>query len=335
MREIEKLEKYFGGTHAIVVNTKQLAIQMCLEVLGSRTHLIPCILPVTAPVDTMAGILRSGAHPLLLDVDPTTLHINLDDLKTALEALQGAAVVLVRVAGYPIPEEILEAVQDVPTIVDHRLIPHDALIKSPRNLCGTFNVYDLQETLIQSGAVIFHKFEQQQKDLRTLRDGIMGHQGALAEPLCIKIREALRWFDSYEKDYHNLIQSFSDELNESKCNDIILWEAAEEAGLLYFTVPNAKEVLKHLHAIGITKAKYAFFPLHFFEEVRRRFQEIPAYPIAEQLMNQSITLPASAKFFGQEKYIISKMIEILEEEHDTSSFTEDDSEGTSTRTSEE
>ena len=54
----EGLERSLGG---LLFNTKQNAVQACCEVLGSRTHMVPVVLPVTVDIRRYQGC--SGREP--------------------------------------------------------------------------------------------------------------------------------------------------------------------------------------------------------------------------------------------------------------------------------
>jgi dTDP-4-amino-4,6-dideoxygalactose transaminase len=59
------------------------------------------------------------------------------------------------------------------------------------------------------------------------------------------------------------------------------------------TVASATDAILALKKHGVV-AKYGMFPLHKLDSVKSRFQDIPEYPMAEQLGSQVITLPAHA-----------------------------------------
>jgi len=266
-KHLRRLENLFGGDHAIVVNTKQIAVQMCMEVMGSRVHVIPVAMPVTTSMETFAGVLYSGAVPVLLDVDTSTQQVRLDLLQDLLEEGEGAVVLLDRAGGYPVPANVLEAVQDVPTIAVTRCMPTTAL--DQLNLDATFNIFDLSE-VTGSGAVIFHKFEMQQQELRVLRGGPLGHKAWLTEDLC-RVAYNRLYLDHHirERVYNNARSEFEQELHSLGSSDILLWSNSRLVGPLYFQVPDAGKMMQHLAKNGVVSRR-TFYPLNTIPEVAGR-----------------------------------------------------------------
>ena len=290
------VEHMLGGpTHdtAVAVSTVQLAIQMCLEVLGSRTHMIPCILPVNASPDTLSAVMRAGAQPVLLDINGGTLQMCEKRLKEALDELESAAVILTRPGGHPVSPALLDLVQDVPTIVDTRLLPHTQLDDNPDDLCGTFNVFDLTQ-VCGAGAVIRHKYKQQLLMLRTMRSGVMGHSGELPGILAalakIELSDTTR-----NKNYLDTVEKLRELLWGQVERGIIPWLASPggPTPLLVF-VPNAKRAITQLRSHQI-EASQGSYPLHLLDEVRGRFKETPEYPVAEQVSNHVLAVPCDPR----------------------------------------
>jgi len=284
---LEPLEKDYGGKSYIAVSTKQTAIQMCLELLGSRMHAVPCILPITASTEALSGVLRSGAQPLLLDISPETLHLDEKALQMALEELPGAVVVLSGVAGHPLPESLLEALSDVPTVIDWNIAPRPGGMAEEYRT-GTFNVYDFVY-LAGFGALIECSYERQQQELRMLRDGELGHSGGLPNDVCDNI--LCRGMQRHE-EYNRAMEMMKTKLYADGSDDIILWEASEEVGPMFLTVPNAQRTVTHLLSYEV-EARLGVFPLHRLDVVKDRYIEVPEYPAAEQISKSVIKLPTN------------------------------------------
>lgn len=305
-KALTALEDFFGGSHAIVVNTKQTAIQLCLEMMGTRTHMIPVVLPVTASLETFTGVLWSGAMPIILDVDTSTLQVKLDDLQELLSDGEGAVVVLDRPGGYPVPPPVLDAVQDVPTIAVVRCPPHECL--DQLHLDATFTIFDLNE-VIGTGAVIFHKFQLQQWLLRGLRGGPLGHKAWLTEELCQKALDRLHGLQYRELTYYAVHEAFAWELN-ARGSNVILWDAADLIGPIYLHVPDAQKMVQHLNAHNIP-CRQTFYPLHSIPEVGKRLpnKDKADYSGAEMLHQHTILIPSHEGILDQVPFIVEKMME--------------------------
>ncbi len=304
-KPVEELEALLGGESAISVSSTQLAIQMCLEVLGSRTHMIPCILPVNAPLDTMAAVLRAGAQPILLDINGGTLQMDAEQLQEALTEVEASVVLLTRPGGQPVSEELLELVQDQPTIIDTRLPPRPEF-DTEIDLCGTFNVFDLTQ-VCGSGAVIKHKFAKQQKLLRKIRSGVMGHSAQLPALLAVRACKVIRNADKRLAWYRSDVERLRSELNRYADRGIIPWPASPSGRtpLLVF-VPNARRAITQLRSHNI-EAALGSYPLHDLTELRQRYKEEPSYPVAEQVMNQVIALPVVLEGAGHIAKIVGEL----------------------------
>lgn len=302
---LKALEEFFGP-HAVVVNTKQMAVQICLEIMGTKNHMIPVVAPVTTSIEVLTAVMDSGALPVILDIDTSTLQVKLDDLRELLQEGPGAVVILDRVGAYPVDQHVLEAVLDVPTIAVLRSPPHDCT--DQLDLEATFTVYDLSE-VIGEGAVIFHSNLDLIKELKALRGGPLGHKAWLTDDLCFNALYRLEYeLDEREQVYHSVWQAFEWELNESDRADILLWDSADLIGPIYFQVPDAARMVEHLRSHGIP-CRRAFFPLHMVPEIARRMPRSKEadYSGAEMLFKHTIMLPSHSGIEPLVPTIVEKM----------------------------
>ena len=211
------------GDNTVVFNSVQNAVQACMEMLGTRTSTVSVMLPVTTPVDAMSGVMRGGAQPIILDLDEDTLQM---DHKQVLEVLQelkdGAVMLLSRSVDKGPTKELREATEEYPCIFLNDFTPHPQ-----DNHWGDFNIYDLSPW-IGCGAVIRTNLEEQLKDLKIVRGGVLGLGAELPEVLGLKARESM---------------------------DAV--------------VPVERDVAL----------------LHQIEEIKRRWLDLPSYPVAERAYN--------------------------------------------------
>lgn len=257
---LQALENYVGEEFACAFSTIQAAIQGCLELLGTRSAIVPVIMPVTAPPDTLAGVLRSGGHPLLLDVDKETLQIDASQLSDAIRILNEEKnipiVLFTRPLGAPVSQQLLDIAADYASVLDARMLPHPGL--TDKDLTCTFNVYDLT-SVCGSGALVLHRFERQMEQLKQVRSGPMGLSANLPE-LSAKLA-----------------------LEELKS----LGDAVKESPVSWIKVNDAEKIKYILHAEDIEVVQ-SVVPLYIMEEVRRRYASEPEYPVAEELSNKYI-----------------------------------------------
>jgi dTDP-4-amino-4,6-dideoxygalactose transaminase len=299
-----KLEQFLGPASA-VFSTYQAAITATLEVMGSRTHELPVIMSISASPDTIAAVLRSGATPLLLDINPNTLQLDTSLLKEVLEELEAAVVILDRPAGLSIDPELLEIVDDLPTIIDTRLIPSLDMAEA---CVGTFTVFDLGP-MIGTGAVVIHKYADQLNELKIVRNGVLGLAAHLNDTLsllaydCLKADPTLAKRKAVQK---GVVETYAS-LFEGKL-DCILTQDTEWPYFVVF-VDNADKVIAHLHSYDIAALK-PIYPLHLLPNISRRWAEKPEYPNVESIYNNLVALPTHSGVVGKEADIVSKLLEV-------------------------
>ena len=79
----EKLEAAFrdltGTAHAVSLNAATTALQIALRHCGAKDREV--LVPAASFVTDVSACLFEGATPVLVDIDPETLALNLDDLE--------------------------------------------------------------------------------------------------------------------------------------------------------------------------------------------------------------------------------------------------------------
>lgn len=304
LENLSYLEDFIAPDFTCATDSVQTAIQSCLELLGARAAPIPVILPVTSAPDTLSAVLRSGAHPLLLDIEEETLQMDPEQLKEAIELVskeeQVPVVLFNRPFGLPIRPELLEQVLDLPSICDSRVVPHKDL--GLDDMQCAFNVFDLAP-LCGGGAAIIHPFPAQVKHLKAVRSGVMGLSGALSETQAEMASGKLL---SYEHD----INVYREVVNQLMSYGLETMTPAQWPAPLWVKVSNAKRTVAHLLSYGI-QAVVSLCPLHILDEVKRRYVEEPEYPVAAELQNRFICIPTHEGVKGREEEIAKRIKEIL------------------------
>lgn len=298
------LELYIAGKHTCATNTVQTAVQVCLELLGTCVDVVPVIMPVTAPPDTMAAVLRSGAHPLLLDIEEETLQIDPEQLRDAIDMLaeeeRVPIVLLNRPFGQPVRPDILEAIADLPSICDSRLVPHPELEED--DLPCSFNIFDLTP-ICGSGAIIVHPFVTQVGQLKEVRSGSMGLSGALSEQQAKHAHAVLKSFPLQ-------IKLYKETLNQLMAYGLEVMGPSKWPSPMWIKVSNARLVAAHLASYDIISV-VGLYPLYDLEEVKRRYVEEPEYPVAEKLENSFVCIPTHQEVQGREEEIVNRIKEVL------------------------
>src|SRR6266481_9778706 len=77
--EFEKeFAKYVGAQHAVAVSTGTAALHLSLEAAGVQAG-DEVLLPTTTFTATAEAVTYVGARPVLVDIDPVTMNIDLED----------------------------------------------------------------------------------------------------------------------------------------------------------------------------------------------------------------------------------------------------------------
>lgn len=297
--ELSKLESYFGSA-AVVFGSYQSGIASILELLGSRTHDIPVVMPITTSPDVLAAVLRAGANPFLLDIEDEYCQLDPEILEDVVKELKSAVVILHRPAGLPVNPRLLEVCKDLPTIIDTRLPPS---LSMKDDCVGTFTVFDLSP-VIGTGSVVVHKYVQQIAELKLIRNGVLGLGANLNEILSIVALKRLKEDPHLEKRKAvqlKVASLYAEHFEESLTTDNYPYFMIE--------VEDADRVVAFLHGEGISAGK-PIFPLHLLPEVSKRWAESPSYPVAEALRNKYVALPVHAGILDKVSFVLSKFDEI-------------------------
>lgn len=287
---------------SLEVNSYQTAIQIVLEVMGTRIHPIPVICSITASPQTIAAILRSGAHPLLVDVAPDTLQLDPVDLQECLNTLdkdEASIVVLSNIGGQLYSEDLLNVCEGFPTILDTRSPPG---VRS--YLEHSFMVEDL-ELLCGGGRLTVPK--DVAHDLCVIRNGVLGHDAALSRVQQDYLRRQEPHIFEVVEIHQKLYKEYVKALRDAGKNDMIWYESSLDANYFLLKVDDAERYLVYLQEEGID-AKRAFLPLHYLPELKERWQVPPSYPNAEKLYDQLVALPINKKI--EPEKIVAKVLEV-------------------------
>src|SRR6476661_5248227 len=98
--EFEKeFAKYVGAKHAIAVSTGTAALHLSLEAAGVQTG-DEVLLPTTTFTATAEAVTYVGARPVLVDIDPVTMNMDVADAARRITA-KTKAIIPVHLGGQP------------------------------------------------------------------------------------------------------------------------------------------------------------------------------------------------------------------------------------------
>lgn len=110
--EVNQFERHFaeyiGCQHAVGVNSGSDALQIALESLGVGSG-DEVILPSHTFVATANAVMKTGANPVFVDIDPDTYCIDPDEVRSAVTE-KTAAVIPVHLYGQPADIESIQSI---------------------------------------------------------------------------------------------------------------------------------------------------------------------------------------------------------------------------------
>ncbi len=270
---LRQFEQHMAG--GIAFSSSQAAITACLEILGSRLQPISVIMPVNVAYDTLMGVIRSSARPIICDIDEWTFQADAKQVSEALQECPEAVVLLTRPGGMPVAPALLEAVQDVPTICDARMLPVETEMKC------TFNVYDIS-VMVGEGAVLFVKDEVQIKDLKQVRADSKSELSEVCAALAYKRQPQMQGLPNGS--------AYAELLKNTSKSGIMGFAGDTPLPTYLIKVPDAKLILTHFAQKGM-KLSYGSIPVYKYPIARQRWRQEPNYPIAEKVHSRLMLLP--------------------------------------------
>jgi perosamine synthetase len=90
---------YVGAEHAVAVSTGTAALHLALEAAGIHAG-DEVLVPTTTFTATAEAVIYTGARPVLVDIDPVTMNIDLEDAAGRITA-KTKAIIPVHLAGQP------------------------------------------------------------------------------------------------------------------------------------------------------------------------------------------------------------------------------------------
>lgn len=189
-RYTQRFEKTFAEyikvKHAIATNTGTSALEIALRSLkiGNGSEVI---VPTNTFIGSPNSVIFTGAKPVLADIDPETLCINVEDTKEKISN-KTKAVIIVHVAGLITPniQELLEVCEDHHLfLVEDTAHAHGAMFKD--RMAGSlgdvacFSFYPTKIMTTGEGGMICTNISDLDSKSRVLRlDGI-GSDGLVQE----------------------------------------------------------------------------------------------------------------------------------------------------------
>lgn len=106
----KEFAQHVGSRHAVAVNSATAGLMLSLAVLGigRGDKVATSVMTFTA---TLEAIMACGAEPVLVDIDPVTLNLDITALEKLVESVPGIrAVIPVHYGGNACPMDAIEAI---------------------------------------------------------------------------------------------------------------------------------------------------------------------------------------------------------------------------------
>jgi hypothetical protein len=256
--------------------TTQAAVTACLETLGSRYKSISCVLPVSVPYAVFMGVIRSGARPIVIDIDYETLGPNESQLREVRDTLKDLVAIVIRPGGVDLSLNVLGILQDVPTICVNDHLPVES------KMSHMFTVYDMS-VMAGSGAVVYHNEKTVVQDLKQLRHDSAASLPELVSALVNKRLSELEGYSTGD-EYRRI-------LTYKQFSGLQGLSPALQSPVFLARAPYAFEIPEDLESL----VKPGIVPVYTYPVAKKRWPKDPFYPEAEKASKELILLPNHSK----------------------------------------
>jgi dTDP-4-amino-4,6-dideoxygalactose transaminase len=328
----QELASYIGCKYAIGVNSGTDALYIALRAYGIKEgdEVITSSLTFSA---TGEAIIRTGAKPVFVDIDPTTYNINVNLIEEKINK-QTKVILPVHLYGKPCNLEILK---DISKKYNLLLIEDNSQaigakykkIKTcawgnagtisfyPSKNLGAYgdagailtndeNIYNKAKMLRQHGS--YEKYEHDEIGLNSRMDSI---QAAI---LSVKLK--------YLDTWNNKRRVKSDKYDEafSKTENIVIPLHDEEYYDVYhqytIRIKNRDKIKDELEKLGIQTGIYYPKPLHLQKAYQYLGYKEGSLPETEKAVKEILSLPIYPELKDSEQdFIINTLIDLLKREN--------------------
>lgn len=324
--EFEKeFAKFVGAKYCIGVASGTDALHLSLLALNIGKD-DEVALPVNTFVATAFAVVFTGATPVFVDIDPLTLNIDINELKKKFTQ-KTKVIIPVHLYGQPANmDEIMKfARKHHLFVLEDAAQAHGAIYNN--RVAGTFghlaafSFYPGKNLgAYGDGGAITTNSSKLNKVLRQLREygsktkylhGRVGYNSRLdtiqAAILQIKLKHLSSWNQKRQKaaDYYN--KRINREIPFIK-TPIIDKKARSVFHLYVIQTPKRNKLLNYLSQKGIQTGIHYPKPLHLQKALKNLGYKKGAFPIAEKVSSQILSLPIYPELtFKQQDYIVESI----------------------------
>jgi dTDP-4-amino-4,6-dideoxygalactose transaminase len=298
--------EYSGVRHSIGVGNGTDAVELALRAAGVGPG-DECVLPVNTFIATAEAVCRTGATPVLVDIDPVTYLMDVDAAIASINE-RTAAVIPVHLYGRLVDLTKLREVahQYGATLVEDAAQCHGATrcgahAGSGGDLAATSFYPTKNLGAFGDGGAVLTNSDQLAEQVGLLRSHgeasrgqhrVLGFNSRLDALQAVVLSAKLPHLDSWNDLRRQAVQNYQQLLAEMPAVSIPDGEGPEHVWHLYVVrVPNRDKVLRGLRAQGIEASVHYPTPIHRTGAFAHLGFRPGAFPVAERAAMEILSLP--------------------------------------------
>ena len=325
---------YCGRKHAIAVSNGTVALELAVSVLnlppGGKV-----ILPSFTIVSCLEAVLRNGLKPVLVDCDPRTYCMDVEEVRSKINE-ETVAIMPVHIYGHPVNMEVILklASEHNLKIVEDAAEAHGAkcLLKDEWQRCGslgdvsTFSFYANKNITCGEGGMVLTDDDNLAELLRNRRNLCFGHtvrflhedrgwnfrmtnmQAAIG---CAQLER----IDDFIKRKREMALKYNEGLKDLPLQIPHVEDWAKTSVWMYGIVLNdsvgfdAVEFARRLMDYGVQTRPF-FLGMHEQPVYRKMglFSRNEAYPVTELIARRGLYLPSGQAITDDQ---VEKVIEVI------------------------
>ncbi len=310
-----KFAKLCGRKHAVAVSSGSAALEIAVHSLGIKKG-DEVILPTFTIISCVAPLIRIGAIPVLIDADPLTWNMDVNQIEERISS-KTKAIMAVHIYGLPVDMDplLLLAKRHGLLVIEDAAEAHGLLYKD--RICGslgnvsTFSFYPNKLITTGEGGMVLtdddsiaekcRSFRNLcfQKDKRFIHEELGWNfrmtniQAALGLAQIERLDEFIKIKRIMGKRYTSLLKNLKHiqlPLKETEYSENIYWIYGLVLGA--DISDNADSIMKKLKNCGIGTRPF-FWPIHLQPVLKKMgLFSNDSFPVAEQIAQKGFYIPS-------------------------------------------
>jgi len=302
----EEFANYCGSRYCIGVASGYDAILLALESLGiGRGDEV--IVPTYTFISSVLPIIRVGAKPVFVDIDPRTYTIDVDQIEKRITK-QTKAILPVHLYGCPVDmDKILQIARPHNLyVIEDAAQAHGAKYKGKHvgslGDIGCFSFYPTKNLgCMGDGGAITTNNQQVAKTIEILRNvgqktknihTMLGYNSRLDEMQAAILRIKLQKLNAWNEKKRKIADYYNRELGSLPVSHQIIKNTDDSNYHIYGLCTDERdELVKYLHNNNIETGIHYPAPLHLQPCLKYLGYRNGDFPVSEKLSRKTISLP--------------------------------------------